>query len=122
MKFGIRYLLVVTAIAAAGAAILGTFGFSIFLVSAVLVWPVVIGFVVEASMMEPGRKTRTISISSVMVLLFSSLHFAAKINSYFAIMMLAFGLLVVCAAWAPQFLLITMLHDAAENSKRSDYE
>ena len=120
LKFGIRYLLVATAITAVGAAVLSVFGLSIFLFFAVLLWPVVIGFIVEASTMDAGRKIRTIFISSFVVLLFASLHLATTLDELFAILIILFWLLVICAAWAPQFLLIAMLHDTTESSERSD--
>ena len=120
LKFGIRYLLVATAITAVGAAVLSVFGLSFFLFFAVLLWPVVIGFIVEASTMDAGRKIRTIFISSFVVLLFASLHLAANLDEPFSFLILIFGLLVVCAAWAPQFLFIAMIHDTAESSERSD--
>ena len=80
----------------------------------------VIGFIVEASTMDAGRKIRTIFISSFVVLLFASLHLAANLDEPFSFLILIFGLLVVCAAWAPQFLFIAMIHDTAESSERSD--
>ena len=79
-----------------------------------------IGFAVEASTMDAGRKTRTIAASSSVVLLFASLHLATTLDELFAILIILFWLLVICAAWAPQFLLIAMLHDTAESSEGSD--